>query len=99
MSSNIQIGSPLLKKFVHADVTIGATTTEVLSTVPAGGRRIALVIQNLSSTATIQVILADTGDTGIRLYPLQTFTQDAYNGTVRLAGASGTQAHVAYALS
>ena len=99
MSSNIQIGQPFLKKFVHADVTLGAGVTTALPTADAGVRRIALVVQNTSSTATVQIILADTGSTGIRLAPLQTFTQDNYCGTVRIAGTSGTVVHLAYANS
>jgi hypothetical protein len=98
--SHIEYSSPFIKGFTHQDVTIGTSASEVLAIAPAGTRRVAVVIQNTSSTATVQAILASTGSVGIRIPPLGAITQDNYNGPVRLiSSAANTQVHIAYANS
>lgn len=98
--SHIEYSSPFIKGFVHQDVTVGTTASEVLAIAPAGTRRVAVVIQNTSSTATVQAILAGSGSVGIRIPPLGAITQDNYNGPVRLiSSAANTQVHLAYANS
>jgi hypothetical protein len=99
MSKNEYQG-PFIKGYVHADVSVGTTATEFLPTAPAGTRRVALVVQNTSATATVQAIFAKTGAVGIRIPPLGSITQENYNGPVRLiSSASATQVHLAYANS
>lgn len=98
--SKIEYQGPFVKGYVHADVTVGTSAAEFLATAPAGTRRVALVIQNTSSTATIQAILADTGAVGIRIPPLGSIVQDNYNGTLRLISSqANTSVHIAYATS
>ena len=85
---------------MHSDVSVGTSATQFLPTAPAGSRRVALVIQNLSATNTVQAILADSGSVGIRIPPLGNITQENYNGTVRLiSSGAATPVHLAYANS
>ena len=99
MSHNAYQGA-FIKGYIHADVTVGTAAAQFLAMAPAGTRRVALVIQNTSTTATVQAIFADIGAVGIRIPPLATITQENYNGTVRLiATAASTQVHIAYANS
>jgi len=98
--SKIDYQGPFIKGYVHADVTVGTSAAQFLPTAPAGTRRVALVIQHTSATATVQAIFADAGAVGIRIPPLGSITQENYNGTVRLiASAAATQVHIAYANS
>ena len=99
MSRNEYQGA-FIKGYIHADTTVGLTAVQALPTAPAGTRRVALVVQNTSATATVQAIFADTGAVGIRIPPLGSVTQENYNGTVRLiSSADNTQVHIAYANS
>jgi hypothetical protein len=92
MSNHNAFSGPFIKGYIHA--------AQVLATAPAGTRRVALVIQNTSTTATVQAILADTGALGIRIAPLGVITQENYNGTVRLISSeAATTVHLAYANS
>lgn len=89
-----------IKGYIHADVTVGTAAAEALAIAPAGTRRVGLVIQNLSTTATVQAILAASGSVGIRIPPLGNITQENYNGPVRLVSSvAATPVHVAYANS
>ena len=97
--SNITYQGAFIKGYIHADVAVTPTATEFLAMAPAGTRRVALVIQNTSATATVQAIFADTGAVGIRIPPLGSITQENYNGTVRLIASANTQVHIAYANS
>jgi hypothetical protein len=99
MSRNEYQGA-FIKGYVHTDTTVGTSAVAVLPTAPAGTRRVALVIQNTSATATVQAIFAETGAVGIRIPPLGSITQENYNGPVRLiSSAASTQVHLAYANS
>lgn len=96
--SHITYQGAFIKGFTHADVAVGTTAAQFLAMVPAGTRRVALVIQNKSTSASVQVILADTGAVGIYVPPLGNITQENYNGTVRIiASAAATPVHIAYA--
>jgi len=98
--SHIDYNGPFIKGYVHSDITVGTAASEVLAFSPAGSRRVALVIQNLSTTATVQAILAEAGSVGIRIAPLGSITQENYNGPVRLIStAAATPVHLAYANS
>lgn len=100
MSKNISYQGAFIKGYVHSDATVGTTASEVLPISPVGTRRVALIIQNTSSTATLQAIFADTGSTGIRIAPLGAISQENYNGPVRLVStADNTTVHIAYANS
>ena len=98
--SHITYQGAFIKGYIHADATVGTSAAEVLARAPAGTRRVALVIQNTSATATVQAIFADAGSVGIRIPPLGTLSQENYNGTVRLISSiASTQVHIAYANS
>jgi len=100
MSSNIQFAGPFLKGFVHTNYSATTTPATVVSTAPAGTRRASVIIQNQSTSSTIQVILNDTGSAGIIVAALGTFTIDNYNGPIRLVSSTGTvTTHIAIALS
>lgn len=97
--SVIQISSPFHKKFVHTDFTVGVTATNVIEPVAPGERRVSTIIQNKSATATVTLILNDSGNSGFVLQPATLFSIDNYNGTIRLfASAASTTVHVAYSL-
>jgi hypothetical protein len=100
MSSNISISSPFLRGFTHADVTAGVAVAELLAAAVTPERRIVVIIQNKSTTASIQVVLADTGSVGIYVPPLGNISIDNYNGAVRvIASAAATPVHIAYAVA
>lgn len=98
--SNISISTPFNKKFTHADYSAGTTPTNfVASMAPGTGRRISTLIQNKSATATITLILNDTGTVGITLQPATLFSIDNYSGTIRVAAsAAATPIHIAYSV-
>jgi hypothetical protein len=97
--SVIQISSPFHKKFVHADYTVGLTASNEIGPVNPGEKRVSTIIQNKSSTATVTLILNDSGSTGFVLQPSTFFSIDNYNGTIRLAAsAANTTVHIGYSL-
>jgi hypothetical protein len=82
---------------VHANATVGLDAVNVLTPPTLPERRVIVIIQNQSSTANIQVIFNSTGDNGVILAPLGSFTLENYAGTVRvIATAVGTPVHIAY---
>jgi hypothetical protein len=101
MGSQIQLSSPFLKGFVHADVSLGVTK-QVLLTPPTSltEKRIVVIVQNTSSTVNIQVWGSNTaGDTsnGIVIFPQASLVLDNYNGGLwAKANTAGTSVHVAY---
>lgn len=98
MSNNVSLSSPLLKAFIHGDVTLGTSPSTVLASNATSSRRIIVFVQNKSATATIQVILAETGSVGIIVSPLSNISLDNYNGPVRAFtnDAAGSVVHIAY---
>ena len=96
--AHISIQGPFLVGATHADVTVGTAASTILAAATVPERRIFVIVQNQSTTATVDVILAGSGTAGIALAP-GTFLQiDNYNGPVRaIATAAGTTVHVAYA--
>jgi hypothetical protein len=98
--SRTEYQGAFIKGYIHSDVSVGTSAVQFLPIADAGTRRVALVIQNTSATATVQAIFAATGSVGIRIPPLGSITQENYNGPVRLiSSAATTQVHLAYANS
>lgn len=96
--ANIQISSPFLRGFIHADLTANITSAVKLDAAVTPERRIIVIVQNQSTTASIDVILNGTGTAGIYVAPLGSLTIDNYNGIVRMnASAASTPVHIAYA--
>jgi hypothetical protein len=98
--SNISFSTPFNKKFVHADYSVGTTATNIVASMaPGTGRRINTLIQNKSATATVTLILNDTGTVGITLQPATIFSIDNYAGTIRIAAsAAATPVHIAFSI-
>jgi len=97
--SHINISTPFSRKFVHADFTAGLTAANLVASSVPGERRISTLIQNKSATATITLILNDTGSVGITLPPATLFSIDNYAGTIRIsADAASTPIHIAYSI-
>ena len=97
--ANISFSTPFLRGFTHQDLTAGITASTLLATAVTPERRVVVIVQNKSTTATIQVILADTGTAGILIAPQGNISLDNYNGVVRvIASAASTPVHLAYAV-
>lgn len=90
MSSNIQVGTPILKGFTHQDFSATTSFVKYLNAVipnsSGSSKRAICMIQNESSTAIIYVRFLAAGTTttsdGIALTPLQSLSLDNYNGEV-----------------
>jgi len=96
--SNIQISSPFLRAFTHNDVSVGTTPAVHLDAAVTPERRIIVIVQNQSTSASIEVILNSTGNQGLYVPPLGNISIDNYNGHVRIfASAAATPVHIAYA--
>jgi len=97
--SALTLSSPLLKGFIHADVTLGTSSAVILDANATASRRIIVLIQNKSSTAIIEVRFAEFGSVGIIVPPLSNISLDNYNGHVRaFSDTAGSIAHVAYSV-
>jgi spore maturation protein SpmB len=97
--SIISVSSPFLKSFTHSTTNVNTSIVTLLAAAQAHEKRISIIIQNQSSTATVTVILSATDTTGIILQPATFFNIDNYNGTVRVvASAATTPVHLAYAV-
>lgn len=93
----IQVSSPILKTFVHADVTVGTAISTILTTNTTTSKRVIILIQNKSATATIEVRFSESASVGILVPPLSNISVDNYNGIVRCSSsAASTLVHVAY---
>ena len=95
----IQISTPFLKSISHSDVTVGTSKSQIV-TVPTnvGEKRIVVIVQNKSSTATIQVIGNSTDTVGLAVPPLGSIKLDNYNGALyAVSTAAGTSVHIAIA--
>jgi uncharacterized protein (DUF111 family) len=98
--SAISISSPILKSFVHNDVTLTTAISTALTANATSSRRIVVLVQNKSATATIQVIFADTGTVGVIVPPLSNISLDNYNGIIRAFtdDAVSSVVHIAYSV-
>ena len=98
--SNISISSPFTRAFTHTDVTVGTSASQILAeTTNSYDKRVLLLVQNQSTTATVEVIFATTGASGIILTAGQSITIENYNGAVRaIASAAATPVHIALSL-
>ena len=95
--ANIQISTPFLRSISHTDQTIGTSKVQIL-TVPTNisEKRIVVIVQNKSSTATIQVIGNATDTVGLSVPPLGSVKLDNYNGALyAFSSAAGTLVHIA----
>lgn len=103
MSANIQFAGPFIKEFVHANATTSGTAntaTTVLAIAPTGTRRAQVMIQNKSSSASIEVIFNEAGSAGMILPPLGSIGMTNYNGAVRVVSATtSVPIHIAYAVA
>ena len=98
--ANFSFSSPLIRGFTHTDVTVGTSASTALVVAPTPERRVIVIVQNKSTSASIQIILADTGTSGIYVPPLGNISIDNYNGIVRvIASAAATPVHIAYAVA
>lgn len=97
--SNITFSTPFTKSFVHTDVTVGTTASEILpQTTNPWDKRIMVLVQNQHTTNSIEVIFASTGSSGITLMPFQSISLENYNGAIRaIASGASTPVHIAYA--
>ena len=97
--ANISFSSPFLRGFTHTDVSVGTSASTALAVAVTPERRVIVIVQNKSTSASIQVILADTGTSGIFVPPLGNISLDNYNGIIRvIASAVATPVHIAYAV-
>jgi hypothetical protein len=95
--ANIQISTPFLRSISHTDQTIGTSKVQIL-TVPTNisEKRIVVIVQNKSSTATIQVIGNATDTVGLSVPPLGSIKLDNYNGALyAFSSSAGTSVHIA----
>jgi len=95
--AQIQISTPFLKSISHTDVTVGTSKSQIV-TIPTNisEKRIVVIVQNKSSTATIQVIGNATDSVGLAVPPLGSIKLDNYNGALyAVSTAAGTSVHIA----
>lgn len=95
----IQISTPFLKSISHSDVTVGTSKSQIVTvSTNVGEKRIVVIVQNKSSTATIQVIGNATDTVGLAVPPLGSIKLDNYNGALyAVSTAAGTSVHIAIA--
>lgn len=95
--AQISISTPFLRSISHSDVTVGTAKSQIVS-IPANisEKRIVVIVQNKSSTATIQVIGNATDSVGIAVPPLGSIKLDNYNGGLwAFSSAASTNVHIA----
>jgi hypothetical protein len=96
--SIISVSSPFLRKFTHSETTVSTSVVELLASALPQEKRIALVVQNKSSTNSIEVILNSTGSVGLLVPPLGSLNLDNYNGPVRAIASGASLVHLAYSV-
>lgn len=96
--SIISTSSPFLRKFTHSDTTVSTSVVELIAAAAPSEKRIAMIIQNKSSTNTIEVILNATGSVGLFVPPLGSINLDNYNGPVRAIAGGSSLVHLAYSV-
>ena len=98
--SNIKFSSPFLRGFTHQEFTAGTADSTLLDAAITPARRVAVIVQNKSTTASIQVILSESGSIGLFVPPLGSISLDNYNGHIRvIASAAATPVHIAYSVA
>jgi len=96
MSSFTAFSTPSLRKLSHTDYTATTSFVQVLAPRVLPERRTLVVIQNKSTTATLEVIFDSTGSAGLLIPPSQTISVENYNGSVLLkSDTTGSIAHIA----
>lgn len=95
--AQIQVSSPFLRSISHSDVTVGITKSQIVApSTNISDKRVVVIIQNKSSSATIQVIGNATDSVGISVAPLASLSLDNYNGALYAVSTSaGTTVHIA----
>ena len=94
--SNTSFSTPALRKLSHSNVTLTLAYQTVISPRVLPERRVVIAIQNKSQTAYIEAVFNETDTAGILIAPMETFSIDNYNGTVRLkSDTNGSIAHIA----
>jgi hypothetical protein len=90
-SSFTTFSSPSLRRFSTTQVATSTTKAQVL-TPPANitTRRIVLLVQNTSTTDTVQLMGNATDTVGVVLPPQSQFSLDNYNGGLWAVADSGT---------
>lgn len=97
--SNISISTPFVPAFIHSDVTLSTTATEVLPASVTPEKRVSLILQNKDASIAAEIILNGSGSTGLILAAGASLSLDSYKGAVRAKSASGTPTlHIAYAV-
>ena len=97
--ANFQFSSPLVRGFTHQEFTAGTSASTLLDASITPERRVIVIVQNKSTTASIQVILSASGSSGIYVPPLGNISLDNYIGHVRVvASAATTPVHIAYSV-
>ena len=97
MASQISVSSPFLKSISHSDVTVGTAKSQIV-TIPTNitEKRVVVIVQNKSTSASIQVIGNDTDTVGLLVPPLSSITLDNYNGALyAVSTAASTTVHIA----
>lgn len=101
--SKIEYQGPFVKSYTHSDLTTSATAntaTTILPIATVGTRRVQVLIQNQSTSASVEVIFNENGTAGLVLPPQGNIGVDNYNGAVRVISAStAVPLHLAYAIS
>lgn len=97
-SSYVSFSTPALRKLTHLpNYTCTASYVEVLAPRVLPERRVVVLIQNRSTTAYLEVVFDTTGNNGVLIGPMETFSIENYNGPVRLKSDTvGSIAHIAY---
>lgn len=95
-TSYTSFSTPALRRLSHSNVTLTLAYQTVINPRVLPERRVVIAIQNKSTTANIEAVFNDTDTDGILIAPMETFTIDNFNGTVRLKSyANGSIAHIA----
>jgi uncharacterized protein (DUF111 family) len=98
--SNFSFATPFIRGFTHQDAVAGTAATTLIQAALTPARRVVVIVQNKSADATIQIIMSETGTSGILIPPLGNISFDNYNGIIRvIASADATPVHIAYALN
>jgi hypothetical protein len=80
----------------HSDIVVGTSKSLILTAPTPPERRVVVVVQNKSSTATIQVIGNANDTVGLLVAPLSSITLDNYNGSLyAFSSSAGTSVHIA----